>query len=134
LYEAVTVAVVWLLTVPACMENWLPVCPAGTVKLEGGGKALVLLEEREMVAPVPVAAPLRVNASVAVPPLLTLAGVMVKPVRVGRMGFCVKVAVGLRLLFIVTTQGLPPLHAPLQAENVQPLAAVAFIVTWVPPE
>jgi len=46
--------------------------------------------------------------------------------------FWVKVAVGLRLLFMTTLQGLPPLQKPLHAENVQPVAAVAFMVTVVP--
>ena len=43
-----------------------------------------------------------------------------------------KVAVGLRLCLITTTQGLPPLQTLLQPWNVQPEAAVAFIVTCVP--
>ena len=47
-------------------------------------------------------------------------------------GVVVKVAVGLRLLFITTLQGLPPLQDPLHPENVQPLAAVALMVTELP--
>jgi hypothetical protein len=44
-----------------------------------------LLEVRIMVAPVPLADPLRVNANVAVPPLLTVPGLIVKPMSVGRV-------------------------------------------------
>ena len=47
-------------------------------------------------------------------------------------GVVTNVAVALRLLFMVTLQGLRPLHGPLHPENVQPLAAVAFNETGVP--
>ena len=43
-----------------------------------------------------------------------------------------KLAVAVRLPFTVTLQGLLPLQAPLHPENVQPVAAVALIVTEVP--
>jgi hypothetical protein len=49
-------------------------------------------------------------------------------------GMAVNVAVGLRLLFMTTVQGLPPVQTPLHPENVQPLPAVAFIVTELPIE
>ena len=42
------------------------------------------------------------------------------------------VAVGLRLLFMTTLQGLPPVQAPLHPENDQLTAALAVSVTELP--
>jgi hypothetical protein len=59
------------------------------LKLEGGGKALGLLDERFIVA-VLLAALFSVKARVALPPLVTVPGVIVKPVRVTEAGAVVK--------------------------------------------
>ena len=71
--------------------------------------------------------------TVATVPGLIVDGLTVSELKVGGfVVFWVKVAVGLRLLFMTMLQGLPPLQKPLHAENVQPLAGVAFMVTVVP--
>ena len=86
LYVAVTVAVVVeVIVVLDCTEKLVLLWPAGTVKIEGTGKA-ALFEERLIVAPPEGAGALSVNDSVAFAPLATVLGLIEKPVRVGRPG------------------------------------------------
>jgi hypothetical protein len=76
------VVVVALITVLDCAEKLALLCPAGTLKVEGTGKA-VLFSERLMVAPPDGAGPLSVTVTVAYCPDATVLGLMESPVRVG---------------------------------------------------
>jgi hypothetical protein len=76
------VVVVALITVLDCAEKLALLCPAGTLNVEGTGKA-VLFSERLMVAPPDGAGPLSVTVTVAYCPDATVLGLMESPVRVG---------------------------------------------------
>jgi hypothetical protein len=75
------VVVVAVIAVLDCAEKLALLCPAGTVKVEGTGKA-VLFSERLMVAPPDGAGPLSVMVTVADCPAATVPGLIESEVNV----------------------------------------------------
>ena len=76
--------VVDVITALDCAEKLPLLSPAGIVKLDGTGKP-VLLANKPIKAPPEGAGPLRVNNKVAMDPLVTVLGLIEKPVRVGTL-------------------------------------------------
>lgn len=106
LYVAITTAVaVAVIVVLDCAETLVVLWPAGTVKFDGTGNAM-LFEERLIVAPPDGAGALSVNDSVALAPLATVLGLIEKPVSVGRLGVAgvtVTLAVCVPPLYVAVT-------------------------------
>ena len=71
-----------LITVLDCAEKLPLLCPVAMMKLEGTGKAELLLD-RLMVAPPAGAGPLKVSVTVALDPAVTLVGAIVMDCSVG---------------------------------------------------
>jgi hypothetical protein len=135
LYEAVMLACVLLHTVDVLIVKPTLVVPAATSTDEATAAAALLLLKLTVAPPLGAAAVSVTSPVIEVPAVtLLLLGNVTLPT--WTMVVETNVAVGLRLPFIVSVQGLPELQPDaellLQEENVHPLAAVAFSVTAVP--